>query len=186
VAGIASLHGVCDGCYGWTRTKYSSPPAWLICIIGALAHAPKHSTSIRWNMPSAVSPTFAHSPRADQVLVERRSAEASQRRDYTPAGLKQWAGRAIRRTPNRAIQSGLDRIENVVRPQNHARGGRAHLNVVLPDLFATNVHNARSLLTTAPGPPVGTTDRYVRADARADRTRSSASDGGVPYRLNIV
>ncbi len=82
VPGIDLLPGECGACHGRTRTKYSSPPAWLICIIGALAHAPKHSTSIRWNMPSAVSPTLAHS--THQIVVEKRTAGHANGRDGTP------------------------------------------------------------------------------------------------------
>ena len=76
VPGIGSSPGVC---HRWTRTKYSSPPAQLICIIGALAHAPKHSTSMRWNIPSAVSPRFVHG--ACQFVVRRHSKGAPYARD---------------------------------------------------------------------------------------------------------
>eukprot|EP01043_Picozoa_sp_COSAG02_P019228 COSAG02_NODE_919_length_15936_cov_5.055314_18_plen_89_part_00 len=71
------------------------------------------------------------------------------------------SGRAIRLTSDRAIQSGLDRIENVVRPQNHARGGRAHLDVVLPDLFAMNEQRAE-FVNSCTRSLIETTDRYAR------------------------
>jgi hypothetical protein len=47
--------------------------------------------------------------------------------------------KAIRLTPDLAIQSGLDRIENVICPKDHAWGSGAHLDVVLADLFAAKV-----------------------------------------------
>ena len=150
----------------WARTKYSSPPAWLICIIGALAHAPKHSTSIRWNIPSAVSPaktsdhrstrtharTHTHTARAHAHAHAVRVWLASAwTRSYKVAASppptpllplrcvrREETDDSSRRTSDGAIQSALDRIEHVVGTEDHARSCGAHLDVVLADLFAAD------------------------------------------------